>query len=311
MTATMQEVTGRQTSLLDGVLLDTKAADSVEDAVRIAGLDFNVETEPVVTKSGLELPSNQAIVSVYPDGLRHPLGVVGRRYQPIQNSELLEPLDYLMNEGFITEISSAGSIDYGKRVIVIAKLSSECRLEDPHHRSIMFATGHDGTVAATVRGWSERMTCKNQIPAVFRGRGYISRIRHTMSGVAALPMLRDAVLAAIQNLDKYDEAMEQLLKHEATLGDEVGYVERLFPMPIEGTERQERYVDDKRNTVLNLMHADTNRNIEGTAAAMYQAAVEYHDYFSRGNRARRVLTGNDTKFKVRALELAQEFVLAA
>lgn len=311
MTAITEERATRQTSLLDGVLLNTKAAGNVEEAVRIAGLDFHVETEPVQTASGLELPGNKAVLSVYPDGLRHPLAVVGSRYEPIQNNELLEPLDYLMNEGFITEISSAGSIDYGKRVIVIAKLSSECRLEDPHKRAIMFATGHDGTVAATVRGWSERMTCKNQIPAVFRGRGYISRLRHTRAGVAALPMLRDAVLSAIHNLDKYDEAMEQLMKKETTLGDEVGYVERLFPMPIEGTDRQERYVDDRRNTVLNLMHADTNHNIEGTAAAMYHAAVEYHDYFSRGNRARRVLTGNDTKFKVRALELAQEFVLAA
>lgn len=311
MTATIEEQSVRQASLLDGLLINTSHADSVDQAVYLAGLDFTVQTEEVKTVTGLDLPNNRAVVSEYPDGLRHPLGVVGKNYQPIQNSELLEPLDYLMNEGFITEITSAGAIDYGKKVFAIAKLSSECRLQDPHQRSIMFATGHDGTVAATVRGWSTRLWCKNQIPAVFRGRGYISRLRHTRSGVAALPMLRDAVLSAIQNLDKYDEAMEQLMKSQSTLGDEVNYVERLFPMPIEGTERQERYVDDKRNTVLHLMHAETNRNIEGTTAAMYHAAVEYHDYFSRGQRARRVLTGNDTKFKVRALELAQEFALAA
>lgn len=311
MTAATLEAGVRQHSLIDSVLFDTSQVGSVEEAVRISGLDFHVETEPVQTHSGLDLPNNQAVVSVYPDGNRHPIGVVGKTYQPIQNLDLLEPLDYLMNEGFITEITRAGAIEYGKRVIVLAKLSSECRLQDPHQRSIMFATGHDGTVAATVRGWSTRLWCMNQIPAVFRGRGYISRIKHTRSGVLALPMLRDAVLSAITNLDKYDEAMEQLLQHDTTLGTEVQYAERLFPMPIEGTERQERNVDDKRNTLLNLMHGDTNRNIEGTAAAMYHAAVEYHDYYSRGQRARRVLTGNDTKFKVRALELAQEFVLAA
>jgi hypothetical protein len=51
-----------------------------------------------------------------------------------------------------------------------------------------------------------------------------------------------------------------------------------------------------------------NANITGTVAALFQGAVEYSDYDSRGRNADRILLGRDVEFKQRAWDAAKALV---
>ena len=93
--------------------------------------------------------------------------------------------------------------------------------------------------------------------------------------------------------------------------DEVAYALDSF-FPIDGQRMTERQVNSalrKRNMTKHLaLYSETNDNIRGTAAALFQAAVEWSDYYSDGKRQQRILRGSDVAFKQHALDVVTALV---
>lgn len=297
------------------------AADaSVSKALWGAGLNFSVETvelhSPILTADGaglIDFTEHRGIVRADSDGTLSPLAVVGKNYRVIQNYEAFAPIDTLRAEGLIERIDQVGCTEGGKRVFMLAKLSSECRLEDPHQRMLMFTTSHDGSGATSVRAWSERLFCANQFPVVF-GHRFRSRrkstfsVRHTKNAQEYLKQMHSAVLSSITLLDEHELTLEKLMNTPVTDAQVDTYVKTLFPYPPADGKLISRARDNvtrKRATFKFLaVESKTNLNVRHTAAALFNAATEYSDHYARGNRADRILLGRDVDFKQRALDLA-------
>lgn len=314
------------------VLIDVSTATSLDEVLTTAGLDFTVEkhsiqTSPIITDDGvttLDFTSDKGIV-FNRDGALTAGRTVGAKYQIVQNHEAFGPLQYLKDEGFITSFEQAGHLDGGGKCFVIARLASESQLADPHHRMLLLTTSHDGTIAVTARGWQQRLFCANQIPSITKnGKSAIVRISHSRNAMAAVAAMRGALLDALRVMDEYDEAYERLTQHTVYESHRHAFVKQLFPLRPDVTDFDVRGVHltrfdrgqriaikrtlDKRSSVLTLMGSPTVENISGTAAAMYQAAVEWSDYGTGSkNAAARILKGTDVKFKARAFELASAY----
>src|SRR5690348_412446 len=108
-------------------------APSVDDAIRLAGLDWNVGIQPVFqTKSdGTVVQVDSRFFTVRED-TETVLGVVGKQYAPFQNAEAFEFANELL--GFGVEFDSAGSWDDSKKIFLTAKLPEgiEVAGEDKH-----------------------------------------------------------------------------------------------------------------------------------------------------------------------------------
>lgn len=92
------------------------APDSKE-AVRLAGLDWNVEQQGITTNDGVPVPGYKANVRDLDQKI---LGVVSDRYQVVQNEEAFAFTDELLGEGVRYE--TAGSLQEGRRVFILARL---------------------------------------------------------------------------------------------------------------------------------------------------------------------------------------------
>ena len=90
-----------------------KEAPSSADAIRYAGLDWDVVQEPIFLSNGTKIMGNYCNVRSTD---RKPLGIVGDRYKIVQNSEAFEFTDALLGEG--VKYETAGSLKDGKTICV-------------------------------------------------------------------------------------------------------------------------------------------------------------------------------------------------
>ena len=137
-------------------------ADNVSEALIKAGLDWEVATEEVRTEHGVVIPNFRATVRTdlpaeSPDRV---LGIVGAKYQPIQNRDALGFVDSLLQKG--ARITHAGAFNGGKRVWVRTELQGEHGVNgDGYTRQLLGYTGHDGYCQRTLKAMMLRLVCLN------------------------------------------------------------------------------------------------------------------------------------------------------
>ncbi len=95
-------------------------APSSNEALRLAGLNWQVLQEPIYTETEERIEGYKANVR---DSDRRVLGVVTDRYKVIQNEEAFSFTDELLGEGVRYE--TAGSLLGGRKVWLLARLPHE------------------------------------------------------------------------------------------------------------------------------------------------------------------------------------------
>lgn len=316
-----------------GTLIDTSDQYSIDGVMTKAGLDYNVTkvdvySEPIITPDGVttvKFGSDAGIVGWF-DEQPVPYRTVGSRYEILPNREAFGSLQYLWDEGFITNVEQAGRTHNGQKAFMLARLSHECRLVDTHTPYILLTTTHDGSGAFTARGILNRYSCANQLPSIFgTARDVVVRIRHIGKAERDIANeIRTALLTSIlPTFSQYEELMSsERMGMEMTPADSQRFVNNLFPYRPDiiehiiergalrydelntGQKRSVTMADNKRTAVATLLLGPGNEGVAGTRAGLFQAAVEWSDYHSAGNRGLRILNGEDVRFKQRALNIA-------
>ena len=293
---------------LASALVDVRGIDSLEGVLEAADLNYQVGLQELY--SSVLLPDGVSTVKynhygvVRMDNLA-PLGVVGERYTPIQNSDAFEPLQYLKDEGFIEEFEQAGIVGDGQRAFIIARLAQAITLTDQHTARVLFSTTHDGSGSYSVRAIAERLHCRNQIPRLSSLGTRITAIKHTQSATRRVQHVRAQVLNEVRWFDEYTEQYSLMMDTYIEQGELAQFMDVIAPdLPRTATLRQVKAQEKKREQILARIFGPANDNIRGSIAALFQGAVEYADYDSRGNNAERILLGRDVKFKQRAWNAA-------
>lgn len=136
----------------------TEAPDSKE-ALRLAGLEWEVEQEAVYTAGGSQVQGYYANVR---NTDRHVLGIVTDRYRVIQNREAFAFTDALLGEGVRYE--TAGSLMGGRKVWMLARLPREYIIGGEHISPyLVFSNTHDGSGAVRVAVTPVRVVCSNTL----------------------------------------------------------------------------------------------------------------------------------------------------
>lgn len=299
----------RERNALDATLTNVSNESTLAGVLDAADLNYEVALQElysqVITPDGVTTVQYEHSGVIRMDNLA-PLGVVGERYTPIQNADAFEPLQYLHDEGFITEFEQAGSVNGGQRAFIVARLNRDISLTDEHHARVLFSTSHDGSGAYSVRAIAERLFCANQIPRLNRLGSKVSSIRHTHSATQRVTQVKHAVLAEMNWFDEYTQWYDKMLNTSVDTARTSAYVNQVAPLPPrdKATQRQMTTAVKRQREVMGRINGPHNTNIAGTVAALFQGAVEYSDYDARGNNAERILLGRDLTFKQRAWDAA-------
>lgn len=165
-----------------------------EEAIRYAGLDYEVVKSPLFTKGsniietaqGIEVGNTELEVPNYFANIRSDnnavLGVVGKDYQIVQNREAFNFFDAIVggSDGILYE--TAGALGDGERIFITAKLPDYIRVgngDDVTEKYIFLTTSHDGSGSITAAFTPIRIVCQNTLNASLRNMSNVVRIKHT------------------------------------------------------------------------------------------------------------------------------------
>lgn len=140
--------------------LGTVVADapSSEDALKLAGLDWEVVQSSIYTSRGILNGYKTNIRAI--DG--KVLGVVTDKYKIIQNKEAFAFTDELLGRG--VKYETAGALQGGKKVWILARLPEEYILaEEKICAYLVFSNTHDGSGAVKVAITPVRVVCNNTL----------------------------------------------------------------------------------------------------------------------------------------------------
>ena len=137
-------------------------APTSEEALRLAGLDWDVLQTPVYMESGIEIPNYKANVRSTDNAC---LGIVTDRYKIVQNTEAFAFTDAIVGEtesGVVT-YETAGSLCGGRKIWLLAKMPVQKVLDDEVEPYMFFSNSHDGSGAIKVGMTPIRIVCNNTL----------------------------------------------------------------------------------------------------------------------------------------------------
>lgn len=281
-----------------GLGKSVESAPTSEDAIRLAGLDWTVNPQKVYTESGIEIPG--AMVNVRSSDNK-PLGIVGDRYQIVQNTEAFAFTDALLGEG--VKYETAGSLKEGKIIWLLAKLPNKFEiLGDKVDPYVVFTNTHDGSGAVRVAATNVRIVCQNTLNFALATAKRTWSARHTGSIQGKL----DDALVTLNLANKYMEAtketFEDLYKVKLTDKKVIKVLDNIVPFPTEMTKRQEENIGAIRNDILmRYNEAPDLKVLDKTGARLVQAVADSVDHMEplrmtknfKENKFKRTLDGND------------------
>ncbi len=256
-----------------GLGVAVENAPTSADAIRLAGLDWEVQQQPIFIDrngSSIEIPNYKANIRSSDDKA---LGIVTDRYQIVQNTEAFDFTDSLIGEGCTYE--TAGSLAGGKRVFLLAKMPEKKILGEDFDPYICFTNTHDGTGAIRAVMTPVRVVCQNTLSLALSGATRAWSTRHLGDLKSKLEEARHALKLANDYMDTFAEVADQLANTTVTEAQAAAVINNLFPVTTDMSERQVNNTNKKRDDFMICMLAPDLLKFKGTAYQLVQAASDF------------------------------------
>lgn len=290
---------------------------TIEDAIIQAGLDWQVIEKPLFFGSEWdESPDTITYSSVdsYKALVRETdgsvLGVVGHKYQPLQNIEAFEFFDEFISSGE-AKLEAAGSLKGGKRVWVLAKISGQTIdiiPNDPVDAYLCLYNSHDGSLAVGIMFTPIRVVCQNtlQYSMNLAESKKIARvtIRHTAGLSQALKVTKEAISLSRKTFDFTVDQYRLIQKKSLPIDGVREYVREIFE--VEKDDKDPRCLSEIEQNHAAGMGADI-KGVRGTYWGAFNAFTEWLDH-QRGrtedNRLDSTWFGQGAVLRRKAFEVA-------
>lgn len=242
-------------------------AVSSEEAIKLAGLDWDVRQEEIVyydqnTGYFMNIRSSDQKV----------LGVVGGRYKPVQNEEAFSFVDNLLGIGVTYE--TAGSLASGKRVWLLAKLPVENILGDEVEPYLVLTNSHDGFGSLKVAMTPVRVVCQNTLNLALDHAKRMWNVRHTGNIDSKLKAAQETLGLADKYMERLKLEAEALAALKISEADYIRLTDKLFPINDEMTKRKQESQDVLRLQLKHAWEQDDLGNIRGTGYGFINAVSD-------------------------------------
>lgn len=295
-----------------------------EEAIVAAQLGYTVEKEPLYRNlndegqnSGEAYHKVNAFATVRTD-TREVLGIVGDRYEPLQNRDAFAFFDNLIVEGQ-ARYHTAGALGRGEKVWLLARTPEIFSVlpGDEVENYLLLSNAHDGSGAVEVRLTPIRVVCQNTLGMAKADSKPIVKIRHTINVEDRIAMAGRIVRETVSRMHGAYEQYEALAKCKVTDQDCEDYINAIFGVEPDRKENpraftmRERKIADFDISLTRGMGVDIP-GVQGTAWWLYNGAVEYADYFAKvkagTDRTDALLFGSIADFKQKAMDEALALV---
>ena len=203
------------------------------------------------------------------------LGAVSPLYETVQNTELLNLVMPMVEEGML-KIENMGYLNHGARVFVQAKISQDFQVKGEDYSSyITLLNGHTGNASVSIGVSAYRVICGNTFAMAYKEIG--EKFRHK-PGVNQKILETSAVVDYVNNaMETYSRQAEKLMATSCNLDTFKQVVSKVFRKPADQVQQL---------PVLTNLYYKGAGNIGET---LYDAFNAITDYSS--NRSRKSVEG--------------------
>lgn len=263
---------------------------SSEEAIRVAHLDWDVVPMPIYDGNGRELKGYK-VNQRSSDGKN--LGVVTDRYKIVQNKEAFAFTDALLGEG--VQYETAGSLDSGKRVWMLARMEKTEIAEEQIDPYLVFTNSHDGKGAVRVAAVPIRIVCENTLNLALSKASRHWTCAHKGDIQSKLDEARYTLASAERYMKALEEEFGELKLKKVTESQVKNMTEKLLELEFDSlykkaiktgkvvdfkeAVRQQKFEDKlnrKRTDILNIYFDKPDlRGTEHTAFRFVNAVSDY------------------------------------
>ena len=221
-------------------------APTSKDALRYAGLDWEVLQTPVYMENGIVIPNYKANVRSVDNAC---LGIVSDRYQIVQNTEAFEFTDAIVGEtenGVVT-YETAGSLCGGRKIWLLAKMPVQKVLDDDVEPYMFFSNSHDGSGAIKVGMTPIRIVCNNTLNMALASAKRSWSTKHVGDMQSKLEEAKLCLSMAdqyMQNLDIEADRLANAVLYKEQI-DEI--LDEMFPINDNDTDRKKQNVQSVKD----------------------------------------------------------------
>ena len=260
------------------------------EALRLAGLDWNVVQEPIYTGFKEQVEGYKANVR---DTDRKVLGVVSDRYKVVQNVDAFSFTDELLGKGVRYE--TAGSLQDGRKVWLLARLPREYIIAGERISPyLVFSNTHDGSGSVKVAVTPVRVVCNNTLNLALNTARRSFSIIHTGNIQDKIQEAKDTLFMAEEYMDCLGVEFEQLRRQKITDQQIKEYIEILLPMEKEPTAVQSKNIIRLREDMMKRYYDAPDLKKLGNNAYRFINAVS--DFATHGSPLRKTANYKENLF---------------
>ena len=249
-----------------GLGTKVEEAPTSADALRLAGLDWNVEQKIIQLCGGSKVPGYKANVRST-DG--KVLGVVSDRYRIVQNADAFEFTDSII--GGDVRYETAGSLNGGKKIWLLAKLPETEIVGDKTEPYLCFSNTHDGSGAVRVCMTPIRVVCNNTLNLALDSAKRAWSVRHTGSLQSKMHEARTCLRMANTYMGALAEKADRMANTAITRDQLNMILDELFPVDEHSTEREKQNAKKLRDEYMVCYFAPDLIKFRDTAWGAYNA----------------------------------------
>lgn len=263
---------GRETPW-HGLGISVESAPIAEDAIVLAGLDWEVTKEKVFTERGIQIPNFYATTR-NTDG--NVYGMVTDKYKVVQNKEAFAFMDNLIGEG--VKYETAGSLFDGKKVWLLARMPERKILGEKFETYCVLTNSHDGKNAVQVACTPIRVVCNNTLNLALGSAKRIWSTRHCGTLEGKLADAKDTLGFASTYMDALNVEAEKMATTPLNAVQLGKVVAEAFPINESMSKRQIENAEEARNTFNAYYNRDDVQNFKNTLYGAILAITDYVDH---------------------------------
>lgn len=265
---------------------DIRTATSIQEALQMSGLDYEVVKAPIYLSSGYRIP-NQFCTKK--KGTNDTFGIVGKDFTIVQNSEAFAFVDSIIPEGLTFE--KAGETSWMNWII--ASLPEQYVLGDKMVPYIIFQNSHTGgsTLRASISPL--RLACSNQFTIAWKDAAAKIALRHTTSVIDRMHSAQEVLSMAAEHMDVFRQHAEKMAITKVSENGMNALVEALFPISENDSTRKVNSMEAQRLQFKHAYEEDDLANFRGTQWGLLNA---YSDFITHKEPGRSTDKAKESKF---------------
>lgn len=208
-----------------------------DEALKMAGLDWEVNQEPIMIESGDVIAGYKANVRDSDNAI---LGIVTDRYKVVQNTQAFDFTNGLI--GGDVRYETAGSLQGGKRIWLLAKMPTKSILGDDVEPYLCFTNTHDGSGAIRICMTPIRVVCNNTLNIALDTAQRQWSTKHMGDLETKMVEARNCLAMANSYMIALDESSDRLANTKISDEAIMAAFDELFPVDEKSTDRKKENV---------------------------------------------------------------------